>query len=56
MYVYIYPGMLYALGLQGHLKVLTVSDICDYLTQGHDPTTVAVLLGTVQYSTAQYST
>ena len=40
-----HAGMLFALGLQGHLKALTVNDICDYLTQGHEPTTVAILLG-----------
>lgn len=26
-------GLLYALGLRGHLRVLSHSDICDYLTQ-----------------------
>jgi anaphase-promoting complex subunit 1 len=33
------------LGLFGHLNVLTIADICDYLTQGHEPTTIAVLIG-----------
>mgnify|MGYP006081057693 CR=1 FL=1 len=40
-----HAGVLLALGLQGHLKVLTAADICDYLTQGHEPTTIAVLVG-----------
>ena len=40
-----HAGLLLALGLQGHLKSLTVNDICEYLTQGHEPTTVAILLG-----------
>lgn len=39
-------GLLLALGLQGHLKALAVTDLFDYLTQGHDPTTVALFLGT----------
>lgn len=38
-------GLLLALGLQGHLRALGVTDLFDYLTQGHDPTTVAVFLG-----------
>jgi hypothetical protein len=41
-----HAGVLLGLGLQGHLGVLSVTDICDYLTQGHEPTTVAVLIGT----------
>jgi anaphase-promoting complex subunit 1 len=31
--------------LLGHLKVLAVPDICDYLTQGLETTTVAILIG-----------
>jgi anaphase-promoting complex subunit 1 len=30
---------------QGHLSSLAVTDLYDYLTQGHDPTTVGVFLG-----------
>jgi anaphase-promoting complex subunit 1 len=40
-----HAGFLLALGLQGYLNVLSVTDICDYLTQGHEPTTVALLIG-----------
>ena len=40
-----HAGVLLALGLQGHLNVLSKSDICDYLSQGNEPTTVAMLLG-----------
>lgn len=40
-----HAGILFALGLLGHLNVLSVTDICDYLTQGHEPTTVAILIG-----------
>ena len=40
-----HAGFLLALGLQGYLNVLSVTDICDYLTQGHEPTTVALLVG-----------
>ena len=31
--------------LQGHLSALAVTDLYDYLTQGHDPTTVGIFLG-----------
>jgi len=40
-----HAGLLLALGLQGHLSVLSSADVCDYLTQGHEPTTIAVLIG-----------
>lgn len=40
-----HAGVLLALGLQGHLRVLSVTDICDYLTQGNQPTTIALLIG-----------
>lgn len=40
-----HAGVLLALGLQGHLHVLSKNDICDYLSQGHEHTTVAMLLG-----------
>lgn len=38
-------GFLFGLGLLGHLKVLSIPDICDYLTHGQETTTVAVLIG-----------
>ena len=38
-------GFLFGLGLFGHLNVLTIADMCDYLTQGHEPTTIGVLIG-----------
>lgn len=40
-----HAGVLLALGLRSHLNLLTLTDICDYLTQGHDPTTTAILIG-----------
>lgn len=40
-----HAGFLFGLGLHGHLSVLSVTDICDYLVQGHEPTTIAILLG-----------
>lgn len=43
-----HAGLVLALGLQGHLKALSMNDTCDYLTQGHELTTVAVLLGRYQ--------
>lgn len=38
-------GLLLALGLQQQLHVLAMTDIYEYLTLGHDPTTVGILLG-----------
>ena len=38
-------GLLLALGLQRFLNVLAMTDIYDYLTLGHDATTVGILLG-----------
>ena len=38
-------GLLLALGLQRHLDVLAMTDIYEYLTSGHEPTTVGILLG-----------
>tara|TARA_B100001769_G_C22108034_1_gene598762 strand:- start:394 stop:1434 length:1041 start_codon:yes stop_codon:yes gene_type:complete len=38
-------GLLLALGLQQQLHVLAMTDIYEYLTLGHDPTTVGMLLG-----------
>jgi anaphase-promoting complex subunit 1 len=40
-----HAGFLMGLGLKGHLKALTISDVCEYLTLGHVPTTVAILIG-----------
>jgi hypothetical protein len=40
-----HAGFLLGMGLFGHLNVLTITDICDYITQGHEPTTIAILLG-----------
>jgi hypothetical protein len=40
-----HAGFLLGLGLLGHLNSLSVTDICDYLTQGHECTTVGVLIG-----------
>ena len=41
----VFTGFLLGLGLQGHLSALSVTDICDYLTQGHEPTTISILIG-----------
>ncbi|ERN05300.1 anaphase-promoting complex subunit 1 isoform X1 [Amborella trichopoda] len=40
-----HAGLLVALGLLGHLRVLTMTDVYKYLSQEHDMTTVGVLLG-----------
>jgi len=40
-----HAGFLLALGLHGHLAALTMADIYEYLAQGHDATTVAIMLG-----------
>eukprot|EP00898_Chlorokybus_atmophyticus_P000905 jgi/Chlat1/1815/Chrsp135S02131 len=40
-----HAGLLMALGLGGHLKVLAATDVYQYLSQEHDATTVGVLLG-----------
>lgn len=42
---YSHGGLLFALGLTGHLTVLEMSDIYEYLTHGTVTTTVGVLLG-----------
>jgi hypothetical protein len=42
---FIVIGFLLGLGLQGHLTALSVTDIYDYLTQGHEPTTISILIG-----------
>lgn len=31
--------------MKGHLTTLTVTDTCEYLIQGHEPTTIAILIG-----------
>lgn len=38
-------GVLFALGLRGHLTALEMSDVYEYLTQGTVTTTVGILLG-----------
>jgi anaphase-promoting complex subunit 1 len=40
-----HAGFLMGLGLFGHLNVLTITDICDYLTHSHESTTIAILIG-----------
>jgi len=40
-----HAGLLFALGLQGHLSSLSMTDVYDYLTQGTVTTSVGVLLG-----------
>ena len=40
-----HAGYLLALGLTKHLSALTMADTYEYLAQGHDTTTVAILLG-----------
>ena len=40
-----HAGLLFALGLQGHLSALSMTDVYDYLTQGTVTTTVGILLG-----------
>ena len=40
-----HAGLLMALGLSGHLRVLATTDIFRYLGQCHDATTVGVLIG-----------
>ncbi|KAK1284173.1 Anaphase-promoting complex subunit 1 [Acorus calamus] len=40
-----HAGLLLALGMHGHLRVLTITDVYQYLSQEHDITTVGILLG-----------
>jgi len=40
-----HAGLLFALGLQGHLKCLGPTDIYGYLQQRHEATTIGILLG-----------
>lgn len=49
-----HAGLVLTLGLQGHLKALSMNDTCDYLTQGHELTTIAVLLGMHFYYVFRY--
>ena len=42
---YAHAGFILALGLQGHLAALTMADTYEYLAQGHEATSAAVLLG-----------
>ncbi|KAI8534757.1 hypothetical protein RHMOL_Rhmol10G0121600 [Rhododendron molle] len=41
----IHAGLLLALGLHGHLRVLTITDIYKYYSQEHESTTVGLMLG-----------
>ncbi|KAL1825219.1 hypothetical protein ACET3Z_011997 [Daucus carota] len=40
-----HAGLLLALGLHGHLRVLTITDIYQYYSQEHESTTVGLMLG-----------
>ncbi|CAK9173534.1 unnamed protein product [Ilex paraguariensis] len=40
-----HAGLLFALGLHGHLRVLTITDIYQYYSQEHESTTVGLMLG-----------
>ncbi|XP_068662507.1 anaphase-promoting complex subunit 1 isoform X2 [Aristolochia californica] len=40
-----HAGLLFALGLHGHLRVLTIADVYQYLSPEHDSTIVGMLLG-----------
>ena len=40
-----HAGLLFALGIQGHLSSLSMTDVYDYLTQGTVTTTAGILLG-----------
>ncbi|XP_057979662.1 anaphase-promoting complex subunit 1 isoform X2 [Malania oleifera] len=40
-----HAGLLLALGLHGHLRVLTITDIYTYFAQEHESTSVGLLLG-----------
>ncbi|KAL3521232.1 hypothetical protein ACH5RR_019381, partial [Cinchona calisaya] len=41
----VHAGLLLALGLHGHLHVLTITDIYQYYSQEHESTTVGLMLG-----------
>ncbi|XP_047316183.1 anaphase-promoting complex subunit 1 [Impatiens glandulifera] len=40
-----HAGLLLAMGLHGHLQVLTITDIYQYYSQGNESTTVGLMLG-----------
>ncbi|KAK9683476.1 hypothetical protein RND81_10G143700 [Saponaria officinalis] len=40
-----HAGLLLALGLHGHLTVLSISDVFHYYSEGHESTTVGLMLG-----------
>ncbi|KZV34947.1 anaphase-promoting complex subunit 1 [Dorcoceras hygrometricum] len=40
-----HAGLLFALGLHGHLRVLTITDIFQYYSQEHESTTVGLMIG-----------
>lgn len=46
---YFHAGLLMALGLRGYLSSLAMTDVFDYLSQGHDATTTGILLGTFNF-------
>ncbi|KAL2945094.1 Anaphase-promoting complex subunit 1 [Bienertia sinuspersici] len=41
----VHAGLLFALGLHGHLTVLTINDIFQYYNKEHESTTVGLMLG-----------
>uniref|UniRef100_A0A7N0U9Q1 Anaphase-promoting complex subunit 1 n=1 Tax=Kalanchoe fedtschenkoi TaxID=63787 RepID=A0A7N0U9Q1_KALFE len=41
----VHAGLLFALGLHGHLRVLSITDIYQYLSQEHESTTIGLMLG-----------
>nr|XP_029143708.1 anaphase-promoting complex subunit 1 isoform X4 [Arachis hypogaea] len=41
----VHAGLLLALGLHGHLRVLSITDIYQYFNQEHESTTVGLMLG-----------
>ncbi|KAK3042105.1 hypothetical protein RJ639_001807 [Escallonia herrerae] len=41
----IHAGLIFALGLHGHLRVLTIADVYTYLQQEHESMTVGLMLG-----------
>ncbi|KAL6526857.1 hypothetical protein OROGR_015947 [Orobanche gracilis] len=40
-----HAGLLLALGLHGHLRVLTITDVFQYYSQEHESTTVGLMIG-----------
>ncbi|KAK4776978.1 hypothetical protein SAY86_005666 [Trapa natans] len=41
----VHAGLLFALGLHGYLRVLSITDIYQYFSQEHESTTVGLMLG-----------